>query len=59
LERSIITGIAFFSIFCGVGLAAAYRRPEIKSNIPLPLPGSVFVLGFVLLGVALTHCRQW
>jgi hypothetical protein len=58
-ERFILTGFAFFSIFCGVGLAAAQQRPEIKSIIPNSLPGSVFVLGFALLGVALSHWRQW
>jgi hypothetical protein len=51
--------IAFFSIFCGVSLAAAQRRPEIKNSIPGPLPGSFFVFGFMLLGVALSHWRQW
>jgi hypothetical protein len=52
-------GIAFLSIFCGVGLAAARHRPNNQYNVPLELPGSIFVLGFVLLGVALSHCRQW
>jgi hypothetical protein len=58
-EPFILTGIAFFSIFCGVGLAAAQRRTENKSFIPSALPGSIFVLGFALLGVALSHWRQW
>jgi hypothetical protein len=58
-EPFILTGIAFFSIFSGVGLAVVRRRPKIQSIIPSPLPGSVFVLGFALLGVALSHWRQW
>jgi hypothetical protein len=58
-ERVILTGIAFFSIFSGVGLAAVQRRPKIRLVVPKILPGSVFMLGFVLLGVALSHWRQW
>jgi hypothetical protein len=52
-------GFAFFSIFCGAGLAAAQHHPEIRPSIPGVLPGSVFILGFALLGVALSHWRQW
>jgi hypothetical protein len=58
-ERVILMGIAFLSIFCGVGLAAVHQHPKNQRSIPLPVPGSFFVLGFVLLGVALSHCRQW
>jgi hypothetical protein len=50
---------AFFSILSGVVLAALQRRPNISSTMPKQLPGSVFIFGFVLLGVALSHWRQW
>jgi hypothetical protein len=38
-----------------VGLAAAHNRADIKPFVPRPVAGSVFVLGFVLLGVAISH----
>lgn len=58
-ERFILTGFAFLLIFSGVGLAALQQRPEIKRIVAIKLPGSVFVLGFALLGVALSHWQQW
>jgi hypothetical protein len=58
-ERVILTEIAFLSIFCGVGLAAAQQNPKIRTALPFPISGSIFVLGFVLLGVSLSHCRPW
>jgi hypothetical protein len=45
------------SILCGGALAAVAKRNDAKPVVPLRLAGSVFVLGFVLLGVAISHWR--
>jgi hypothetical protein len=54
-EPRILIGLAFLLIFCGVGLAAARGCANIKIFVPGPLIGSIFVLGFVFLGVAISH----
>ena len=45
--------LAFGSVSCGVALAALARRRRYAPIVPLRLVGSVFVLGFVLLGIAI------
>jgi hypothetical protein len=36
-------------------MAAAAKRPECKPFLPRRLTGTVFLLGFALLGVAISH----
>jgi hypothetical protein len=45
------------SILCGGALATLAKRNGAKPIVPLRLAGTVFVLGFVLLGVAISHWR--
>ena len=56
-EPPILTVLAFCSIFCGIGLSAASGRAGRKPLVLPRLAGSVFVLGFVLLGIAISRWR--
>jgi hypothetical protein len=56
-EMSILLVLSMSSILCGGALAAVAKRNDAKAIVPLRLAGSVFVLGFVLLGVAISHWR--
>jgi hypothetical protein len=53
--------IAICSIIAGPLLAAARFHIGIKSILPGPLAGSIFILGFVLLGIAINswHLPEW
>jgi hypothetical protein len=53
----MLATLAFGSVLCGVLLAAAGDRFVVKPFVARRLAGPVFVLGFVLLGVALSHWR--
>jgi hypothetical protein len=56
-EPFILTALAICSVICGPVLVAARSRNYIRSFVPRHLAGSVFVFGFVLLGIAISHWR--
>jgi hypothetical protein len=53
--------IAICSIIAGPMLAVARFHVGIKSILPASLAGSIFILGFVLLGIAINswHLPEW
>jgi hypothetical protein len=54
-EPCILTMLAISSIACGIILAAIPGRRAANPVVARRLAGSIFVLGFVLLGVAISH----
>jgi hypothetical protein len=55
-EAGIILALAFCSIAGSVALAIASGREHVRRFAPPRLIGLLFVLGFVLIGVAIS---QW